>query len=239
MADQKKTEENHIADARESLIDAALENVMFDGWGPETLAAAVRESGVDGTLVRQACPRGAIDLAVAFHRRGDAAMVAALDQQDLAALRFRDRIALAVRLRLEVVARDREAVRRGAGLFALPQNASEGAALIWGTADLIWRSLGDTSDDVNWYTKRGTLCAVYSSTVLFWLGDDSANFQATWEFLDRRIENVMQFETLKANLKKNPLVKGFMAGPGRVLEKIKAPSQSARDDLPGYIHPDR
>ena len=94
-------------------------------------------------------------------------------------------------------------------LFALPINAGEGAKAIWGTCDAIWTALGDTSDDVNWYTKRATLSGVYSSTVLFWLGDDSPDHQATWEFLDRRIENVMQFEKLKASVQKIPLLKPF------------------------------
>ena len=65
-------------------------------------------------------------------------------------------------------------VRRGTTLFALPHHAAEGAKLIWGTADAIWTALGDTSDDVNWYTKRATLSAVYGSVVLFWLGETEA-----------------------------------------------------------------
>jgi len=235
MPKPEKTEENHIDEARNALLDAAMIHVMFDGWGPETLKMAIADSGVDTALAALACPRGAIDLAVAFHRRGDAQMMAALQATDMDEIRFRDRIALGVRLRLETVAMDREAVRRGATLFALPQNASDGAALIWGTSDLIWKTLGDTSQDVNWYTKRATLSAVYSACVLYWLGDESEDFADTWEFLDRRIDNVMQFEKLKANLKNNPLVKGFMAGPGRILDQIKAPSTHVQADLPGHI----
>ena len=234
MTDQKKTEENHTAEARARLVDAALDHVMFDGWSAETLAAAIADSKVDPGLAQQACPRGAIDLAAAFHRTGDQAMIVALDEADKSGLRFRDKITLAVRLRIEAVAPNREAVRKGASLFALPQNASEGAALIWGTCDHIWSALGDTSEDVNWYTKRATLSGVYSATVLFWLGDESEGFKDTWAFLDRRIENVMQFETLKANLKKNPLIQGFMNGPGRILDQVRAPSAARRTDMPGY-----
>jgi ubiquinone biosynthesis protein COQ9 len=63
--------------------------------------------------------------------------------------------------------------------------------------------------------------------VLYWLGDESDGHQNSWEFLDRRIDNVMQFEKLKAGLKKNPLLKG----PLSALESIRAPQ--ARNDLPG------
>ncbi len=105
--------------------------------------------------------------------------------------------------------------------------------LIWGTADAIWTALGDTSDDVNWYTKRATLSGVYSATVLYWLGDSSEGHTATWAFLDRRIENVMQIEKLKAQVNANPVLSRVMAGPNWLLSHIKAPQRLPRTGLPG------
>ena len=214
------------------LLEAALPHVPFDGWSETTLRAAIADSGVAEGLARALFPRGGIDLAVAYHRQGDARMVAALAASDLAAMRFRDRIAHAVKLRLDVV-EDRELVRRGTTLFSLPQHAPEGAKLIWGTADAIWDALGDTTRDLNWYSKRATLSAVYGSTVLYWLGDDSLGHQATWDFLDRRIEDVMQIEKLKAAVKANPIGKALLAGPTKLMEKWRVPT--VPDDLPGRI----
>lgn len=214
------------------VLDAALLHVPFDGWTEATFRGAIADSGVDKALARALFPRGGLDLAIAYHRRGDDLMRQRLAETDLSALRFRDRIATAVRLRLEVVD-DREAVRRGTTLFALPMHAAEGARLIWGTADAIWSALGDTSRDLNWYTKRATLSAVYSATVLYWLGDDSPGNQATRDFLDRRIEDVMRFEKVKANLRDNPVSKALLAGPLKVMEKIRMPT--VPDDLPGKM----
>ena len=211
------------------LLEAALVHVPFDGWSDKTLAAASADAGIATGLAKSLFPRGGVDLALAYHARGDAQMVAQLAETDLSALRFRDRIAKAARLRLELA--DRELVRRGTTLFSLPTHAADGARAIWGTADAIWTALGDTSDDLNWYTKRASLSAVYGATVLYWLGDDSSGHQATWDFLDRRIDQVMQVEKLKANLRENPLGKAFMAGPGKLLASIRAPQR--RDDLPG------
>ena len=149
---------------------------------------------------------------------------------DLGALRYRDRVAALVRARLE--AGDREVVRRGAALFALPQHAGQGAALIWGTADAIWRTLGDTSEDINWYTKRATLAAVYSACVLYWLGDDSPGQAATRDFVDRRIEDVMRFETFKARVRDNKPLMGLLAGPLWLAAQVRAP-KGAPQDLPG------
>ncbi|MFP4328144.1 MAG: COQ9 family protein [Paracoccaceae bacterium] len=215
----------------ERLLEAALPHVAFDGWSEATFRAAAADAGVEPTLARALCPRGALDLAVAFHRRGDRRMVERLDAADLSALRIREKIALAVRFRIEA-AEDREAVRRGSALFALPTHAAEGARLIWDTADTIWSALGDTSDDLNWYSKRATLSGVYGATVLYWLGDESPGYEDTWAFLDRRIGDVMTFEKFKAQVADNPVLKRLFAGPGRVLGKVRAPGKP-RADLPG------
>ena len=212
------------------LVDAALMHVAFDGWSEETLKLAASDCALPLAEAQALFPRGAVDLALAYHRMGDDQMVAQMQASDLTEMRYRDRVVHAIRLRLELA--DKEAVRRGSTFFALPQYAGDGAKAIWGTADKIWEALGDTSRDVNWYTKRVTLSAVYSSVVLFWLGDTSDNHVATWEFLDRRIENVMQFEKTKAQLRKNPLVKSFMEGPGKILERVTAPGNGP-DGFPG------
>lgn len=216
-------------DMKAQVLDAALAHVPFDGWSERTLKAAIADAGVPAAVAGSLFPRGGVDLALAYHARGDAEMVARLMAADLTSLRFRDRIPLAVRTRLDLA--DRELVRRGTTLFSLPTHAADGARAIWGTADRIWTALGDSSQDLNWYTKRATLSGVYGATVLYWLGDESSDRQATWDFLDRRIDQVMQFEKLKASFRENPLGKAWMAGPGKLLESIRAPKMPK--DLPG------
>lgn len=224
------------ADPKARLLQAAMPHVAFDGWSDATFAAATADSGLDPETARAIAPRRGLDLAVMFHKAGDAEMVAAMEATDLTALRYRDRVIACVRRRIEIAGADREAVRRGVTLFALPFNAAEGAKLIWGTADAIWTVLGDTSDDYNWYSKRAILSGVYSSTVLFWLGDDSDGAERTWEFLDRRIDGVMQFEKVKAQVRGNKLAQMALWGPKQALSLIKAPSATrtgAPVGLPG------
>ena len=180
-------------DMQAQLLAAALPHVAFDGWSETSLRAACRDLSITRQMAALACPRGAIDLAIRFHHDGDEAMQVVLQKTDINAMKIREKITFSVRARLDAI-RDKEAVRRGATLMALPQHAAEGAGLVWGTCDRIWAAIGDSSADVNWYTKRLTLSSVYSATVLYWLGDNSPNHQDTWTFLDRRIENVMQFE---------------------------------------------
>ncbi len=208
----------------QALLDAALAHVPFDGMNRRAIEAGARDIGISADLAQVIFPQGGASLAAAYHRRGDRTLrdwLAATPPEG----RFRDRITASVWQRLRFA--DREMVRAGSAVMALPGNAGLGARLIWETADVIWVGLGDRSDDVNWYSKRATLSAVYAATVLYWLGDDSADWNATRDFLDRRIEGVMRFEKFKAGMRKLP---GVSALTGLTTGWIKAPGPR---DLPG------
>ena len=48
----------------------------------------------------------------------------------------------------------------------------------------------------SFYTKRGTLAAVYSATMLAWLADNSLDLDKTVGFLDRRLADVARIPRL-------------------------------------------
>ena len=239
MGKPHKTEHDHLSDARARILEAALPHVMFDGWSAETLRLSIEESAVDPGLGHLAFPRAGIDMALGFHRMMDQRLADELAERDLSGMKIRERITHCVRRRIELVADHREAVRRGATLLALPLYAPDGARAIWATADIIWTACGDESADYNWYTKRAILSSVYSAAILYWLGDESPAAVNTWAFLDRRIENVMQFEKTKAQLNKNPLVRAAMWGPMQVLNLVRAPGAptNAPGEAPGPGRP--
>lgn len=229
---KRKSEIEHIETAKRAVISAGVPHVVFDGWSDATLKTAITDSGVAADLAKLAFPRGPLDLALGYHFQGDAEMRTAMEALDLASMRYSDRVAKAISLRLALA--DKEAVRRGMAFFALPHNAGEGSRALWHTADAIWSALNDTSRDHNWYTKRMTLSAVYSACVLYWLGDESENGAETEAFIARRIANVMSFEKSKAKFRSSPFGKQFANSFAKILTRVKAPE--APDDLPGKIH---
>ncbi|MBT5296471.1 MAG: COQ9 family protein, partial [Octadecabacter sp.] len=86
-----------------SMLEAILPHVAFDGWSEEAFSAAAKDLALPLEDARALCPRGAVDLAILFHTQGDAAMVEALNEADLSEMRFRDKVAHAVQLRLDAV----------------------------------------------------------------------------------------------------------------------------------------
>jgi ubiquinone biosynthesis protein COQ9 len=124
-----------------------------------------------------------------------------MEKEGVADLKIRDRIRQAVRIRLERHGAGREASRRALALLSLPFNAPLALKLLYRTVDALWYAAGDSSTDFNFYTKRATLAGVWSSTLLYWLNDRSPGSEATWGFLDRRIDDVMKVERLKSQVR--------------------------------------
>lgn len=215
-------ESDGLEAARASILAAALPNVPFDGWSIALLRNAADEAGVDRETQRRAFPAGVADLVTYWCDVCDAEMVTRLGASDLSAMKIREKITYAVRTRIEVMTKDRIAARRGLSFFASPLHAAGGAGSLYNTVDAIWRAIGDTSSDFNFYTKRATLAAVYSATLAYWISDDSEGFRKTWEFLDRRIGDVMQIEKAKAGVK--GLVEK-LPDPFKILGGIRYPSR--------------
>jgi len=201
---------------RRALLKAALEHIPWDGWTQSVLDQAVRDADIQHGLEKILFPKGAADLLHFYEGELDAEMLDVIRSADLDSLKIRERIIFAVRTRIELAGRHREAARRGVTLLALPQHLVLGMTVLAKTVDAMWHGIGDRSTDFNFYTKRATLAGVYSATVLYWLGDDSDGAQETWEFLARRIEDVMTIEKVKAR------TRAFMAGMPSPLAALSA-----------------
>lgn len=187
---------------KNTLLDAALPAIAFDGWTLGTLENAARHQGYTAFEVKRAFPGGVADAIAHFSHRADTAMLEVLARDyDMPTLKIRERIATAVMVRLRQNIAHREAVRRAIGYYTLPWHSAAGLKALYATVDAMWRAAGDTSTDYNFYTKRLLLSKVYSTTLHVWLDDQSDNLADTEAFLRRRIEDVMQIEKFKANAK--------------------------------------
>ena len=176
------------------LTDAMLELAVESGWTHATLDRAAEKAGLTQGQALLAAPNGVADVLEAFGKRAATAAGAAVRAADN--LKVREKVRAGVKGWLAALGGHKAAVKRAA---ATPANLLTGPKGVWAAADAIWAALGDKSTDYNWYTKRMTLSAVLASTLAAWMGtDDEAQVDA---FLDRRIENVMQFEKFKAQAK--------------------------------------
>ena len=185
----------------EDFVERFLDHTVFDGWSRRALNAAAQDVGLNERSVRRVAPNGPWDMVLAFNDMTNARMIAALVKVNINHLPVRERIGTAIRVRLQQNEVRKEAVRKMLSYLAIPQHAALAVKCTFATVDTIWRVAGDTATDFNFYTKRGLLAAVYGSTVLYWLSDDSEDHVDTWAFLERRIANIMRIPKIRMAIK--------------------------------------
>lgn len=192
------TDPSPLEQIRRRLALAAGENAVFDGWTRQAVDSAAQQLGIDPVQARLAMPKTQAGLVDLYIQEVDRGLEAWFTPERLAKLKIREKIRALVWRRLEIMGPAREAVRRALAILAMPQNVPLALRIGWRSSDVMWRIAGDTSTDFNHYTKRITLGAVYGSTLLVWLDDESEGWSETADFLDRRIDDVMKIEKLKA-----------------------------------------
>ena len=172
---------------------AALPFAADSGWNAGILMQAARKLNCDPALSKVVFPSGIRGLARHFNAWANQQMESAIVRHaGFRHMKVRQKVAFGVRARLEALAPYQGAIRQLLKWAAVPTNAPIAVKGLAETCSAIWYAAGDTSTDYNYYTKRGLLMGVYSSTLLFWLNDSSKNKEATWAFLDARIDDVMQ-----------------------------------------------
>lgn len=201
---------NSIEKLQAKLVLASLRHVVFDGWNRVSLQRAAADLSWPGAEVDRLFPRGGLDAAIIFSKLADEEMLACTSRELSSEMRIRDRVKRAVQCRLEFLEPHREAIRRLTSFMLVPGNGRHSFSLLYSTVDSIWFAVGDKSVDFSFYTKRALLAGVVASTNIFWLEDQSEGCQHTWEFLDRRINDVLGIQKIRT---KSERIREMMPNP--------------------------
>jgi len=204
---------------KDAILAALLPDVPFDGWTQTALHKAAARAGFDAAEVDELFPGGARDAVAWFSRWADRLTLETVAAQPIADQKLSERVALAVRTRLHLLAPHREAVRRGLALLAFPTNLGLGARLLYDTVDALWLAAGDAPTDFSFYTKRGLLAGLYAATTLYWLDDTSPDAEATDRFFARRLAEVMRLPRLRQRVQER--LGGALPDPRRVLRAAR------------------
>lgn len=210
--------ENPSERARRDILSAALAHIPFDGWTDKTLRQAVLDAGLPAGAEELYFPGGPIELIKFWSAEGDRKALATIQERGMDNMRIRDKITECVWIRLNEMQGEAQAARRAMSRLALPDTLGQGPKHIWDSADIIWRAIGDTSTDGNYYSKRTILSGVIGSSILSWLADNSEDKSQARAFLEARIGNVMQFEKAKFSLKKQ---RELLPDPAGILSRLR------------------
>ena len=204
--------------ARADILAAMLPQAAFDGWTQKSLRAAVKNTDLPKGAEDLYFPQGPVEVIRFWSEQMNAAVETDLAELDQATMKIRDKVTAGVLSSLYAIGPHDEAARRAIARMSLPDALGQGPKQLWSVADTIWRAIGDTSTDGNYYSKRTILAGVIGSTMTVWLSEDEPQKPKARKFLDDRIANVMSFEKAKWDFKKRT---ANMPNPAEILGAIR------------------
>ncbi len=190
---------------RIDLIRAMLAHVPFDGWTWEAMEQGAIDIGFEKKktssfrikFFKDLFKNGSIDFIDIFSEIIDLEVKENYNLIETKPERVPEKIKKIIMIRLNLCQKHKEAIRSSISLTALPLNTKISLNILYRTCNSMWRIAGDKSTDFSFYTRRITLAAVYTSTLLFWLNDNSNNNVETEFFLDRRLKDISKISTFK------------------------------------------
>jgi ubiquinone biosynthesis protein COQ9 len=175
------------------ILKAVMAKVPEHGWTDAAYEEGLKAARITRAEAGRLMVNDIRDVIQLFGEETDRVMEMRIKaHRGFARLRTREKVAFAFRARLEFWTPHKDTVRRMMFWYAMPLHAPDGLKRLYKTVDLIWVAAGDTSDDYNFYTKRLLLAAVVKATTLFWFSDETEGHEATWAFLDRRLNDVIR-----------------------------------------------
>lgn len=180
-----------LGDTRQKFLDTANQEVIFLGWSKEMLYSVEKKLGLEKNYHILLFPGGLKEVVSLFEEHLDKKMISEFSKLQKN-MRVRDKVKEAIKLRFKG---NREVFAQLNKFYFNLNNFTFAYKNFWRTVDQIWYLAGDEATDFNYYTKRSLLFGVYKATFLHYV--DSENDDVTWDFLDKRIENVLKLGKIK------------------------------------------
>uniref|UniRef100_A0A1B6LGU3 Ubiquinone biosynthesis protein n=1 Tax=Graphocephala atropunctata TaxID=36148 RepID=A0A1B6LGU3_9HEMI len=200
--DKERAEENqqYENNIRHKILQASLPFVSEYGWSKNAISAGAGTLGYPG-VIHGMFPQGGADLVHHFYASCNQELATQLREAagspDKTSVKepqvfVRDAVETRLRMIVPYLAQWPQAL----ALMTLPPNVPTALANLLTLVDDICYYAGDRSVDLNWYSRRVALAAIYKMTELYMLQDRSEEHVATWEFLTRRVDEAAQLHSV-------------------------------------------
>ncbi|KAG1306874.1 hypothetical protein G6F64_007257 [Rhizopus arrhizus] len=178
-----------IPNPQSDMLKATMTFVPEYGWSMQSLLHGARALGYP-SVVHGVFPGGESGLIDAYLKDARANYTCLVEEKlakgELEGLSMNEKVKLLTWLRLEMNKPFIKKWPEALAIMAQPSNVSMSLKHLGDIVDDIWYYAGDRSPDMNWYTKRASLAAVYSATELYMTQDLSSDYIETEKFLQRR-----------------------------------------------------
>jgi ubiquinone biosynthesis protein COQ9 len=196
-----ENQEKAEAETRKNILSASLSYVPQYGWSVKTLQCGAEAVNYPG-IAHGIFPNQGAELIEYFETQcndqlNEYLLEVSSSQEPIRGGRL---VQQAIERRLRMIIPYIDKWPEALMIKSYPANIPSSIERLATMMDDVWYHAGDRSTDFNWYTKRGLLAAVYCSTELYMVQDNSVDFQDTWKFLRRRFEDTRTITSSRQQL---------------------------------------
>ncbi|CAF0818358.1 unnamed protein product [Adineta ricciae] len=190
------------SDIRDEILRESLNYVNEQGWTMDAIRSGVRASNQPTTV--EGLFSNGYDLVEYFMRDANAKMSAYMNDKAKNGNKQGSHLLIdGLKHRLSLVVPYANTWDQALAQGALPQNAMRGWKNLLDLAGDAWHGIGDTSTDMNWYSKRLLLAAVYKSAEIYMIQDQSPDKVDTMNFLERRLGDFQAMGSVRNSVSKS------------------------------------
>jgi ubiquinone biosynthesis protein COQ9 len=190
-----------IPKLQEDILRSSLEPISKSGWNLQSLYQGATSLGYDSAMVDYAFPQGLIQAFEKLNMLFDQDMLHELQKLPLAEMKVTAKVTAALQIRFRLMDSYKPAFRAITSAYLYPPRPDLISQSAYQTASCIWYGIEDTSTDFNYYTKRLLLSTVYGLTFSYWIAKEDSELEKTYEFMEKRLQEVTQIPKVKAQVK--------------------------------------
>ncbi|KYN12895.1 Ubiquinone biosynthesis protein COQ9, mitochondrial [Trachymyrmex cornetzi] len=199
----RENDEEYENNIKLKILGASLKFVPDVGWSKQAISAGAESIGYPG-VIHGLFPKGSAALVEYFYSMCNRELNDILEKEALAVKADssssqktpEQQVRDAVEIRLRMVIPYKKTWPQAMAIMSLPPNVLTALANLLILVDDICYYAGDRSVDINWYARRMILATIYKATELYMLQDKSEDHKETWLFLERRLKDILQIQTM-------------------------------------------
>ena len=173
--------------------------VIKDGWNDQLFFNYSKISNFSNEEINALFPEGYKTLIDMYLEEINLKMTKNSEKINLIRLRTHERVRELVKLRLNIMLKEKKLVKKTFIHLLLPFNHKIAYKNLYRTVDQIWFLAGDSSTDFNFYSKRLILATIYTSTISHFINND--NYEETINFLEKNLKKVSLIPKFKDKTK--------------------------------------
>jgi ubiquinone biosynthesis protein COQ9 len=177
-----------IKQLKNDVLFSIIEILPYEAFDINIISKACKNIGLQSEYANLLFPNGRAEFLEVFRDYIDEIMVERIKNELSEVKSITSRIFESLKIRFEILDEYKIIIPKIIAFYSMPWNHLKLYPYTWKSMNLIWRIAGnDKSTDFNYYTKRGLLTGVYWATLLYWLSDESTNYESTHDFLNRKL----------------------------------------------------